>query len=136
MFPMLFPGVRIRLIPLSSHRPPPPGSLVALRLRDHLVCHPILEIREGPSGIQIQTRGILADAPDPPATPEDLVGQVGALYLGPWAISVNGRAFRCWRALSLRIAPALRLLKRQVRPFLPAAIRERIYRRLATPFGF
>jgi len=135
MVPMLLPGVRITLLPRNSHRPPTPGTLVAVRLQGHLVFHLLCEVQEGSSGIRIRTRGLLADDPDPPTTPEDLLGEIGEVHLGPWPISVEGDVFRCWRALSLGIAPALRLLKRRVRPFLPPAIRERIYRRLATPFG-
>lgn len=135
MIPLLPPGVLLTLRPLEPGEVPSPGSLVALVVQDHLVCHLLRDRRETPAGTEVQTAGLLPDHPDPWTDASEVFGMVCEIRLGYRVLPVSSGAFRTWQALAQALAPALRVLKRGLRPLVPPGIRRRVYRRLATPFG-
>ncbi|MBP7126577.1 hypothetical protein KBD49_09460 [Myxococcota bacterium] len=135
MVPLLPPGVVLTLRPLESGEEPPPGTLVVLVIGEHLVCHLLRERRQTPSGSQVRTAGLLPDQPDPWVPASEILGIACEVRIGSRAAPLDGLGFRTWQALSEELAPALRALKRVLRPLLPPEVREKVYRLLATPFG-
>ncbi|HOU55181.1 MAG TPA: hypothetical protein PLQ97_14730 [Myxococcota bacterium] len=135
MIPLLPPGVLLTLRPLDPGEVPGPGSLVALVVQDHLVCHLLRDRRKTPSGTEIQTAGLLPDHPDPWTDVSEVLGIVCEVRLGSRALPVSSEAFRAWQTLARQLAPSLRVLKRGLRLLVPPGIRRRVYRLLATPFG-
>ncbi len=111
MVPLVWPGSRVIIEPARVEEVRP-GDLVAVARGTHVVCHLVRAVvREG-DRFEVRTRGLATLHEDPPATADELVGKVGRVEWGPFAIQTGEPAFCVARRAGERIGPWLGFLRR------------------------
>lgn len=90
MWPLLRPGARVRVEPLTSI--PRLGDVLVYTAGNRLVIHRLVRIRRGQGRVELRTKGDLAIASDPPIPLEAVVGR--AVPDARWTLPWGSRPFR------------------------------------------
>ncbi|MCP4659438.1 MAG: hypothetical protein GY856_28860 [bacterium] len=110
MGPLLRPGTRVRIRPLSGL--PPLGAVLVYDAADRLVVHRLVRIEGRGEGLRLVTKGDLSLRRDPPIEPGRILGQAIRIETRWFSLSVDHPVWRVSGWLIATCAPAFVALLR------------------------